>query len=273
MVDGTETNREKVILYFGGGFLFGSNYQLSNYANFFSALFSAVVVLPAYRLAPENPFPAGPNDAWDTFAWVAANAASLGADPAAGFVVGGISAGANLTSVVVQKAVAEGFSPKVTGMWLSIPAVLSEGNVPAAEKHLWISREQNANAPGFNTEAITMIMGAYRPEELSPQFSPFNAASPHKGMPAAYVQVCGMDPLRDDGVIYERVLRQNGVKTEMDMYPGVPHGHIVSFPGIKSSSKFHVDAVVGVGNLLGKKVDRASVEGIVAKAGAMLGSA
>lgn len=37
----------------------------------------------------------------------------------------------------------------------------------------------------------------------------------------AYINVAGMDPIRDDGLIYARVLREEwGVETRLDVYPG-----------------------------------------------------
>ena len=47
-----------------------------------------------------------------------------------------------------------------------------------------------------------------------PRVSPLLAPS-HAGLPAAYVQVMEMDPLRDDGVVYERLLREAGVPTKL----------------------------------------------------------
>lgn len=246
--------------------MFGNNLQLAPYANILAILYSAVVVLPMYRLAPEDPFPAAPHDACDSLAWIGENVARLGADPSAGFVVGGLSAGANLSAVAVQQAVSTGFTPPITGIWLSIPSILAAPNVPQAERHLWVSRDKCANVPEFanspvlSAESLQRFGDAYSADDSSPMWSPFNAQEPHKGMPAAYFQVCGLDPLRDDGLIYERTLRSNGVPTSMDVYPGVPHGHMMAFPMLTSSKKFHVDAVVGLGRLLGKEVHRQVVE-------------
>jgi len=63
-----------------------------------------------------------------------------------------------------------------------------------------------------------------------------------------------MDPLRDEAVIYEKVLREDsGVKTKLDIYRGLPHGFWSFFPDMKASGRFVVDTVKGVEWLLGKK--------------------
>ena len=40
-------------------------------------------------------------------------------------------------------------------------------------------------------------------------------ASSHAGLPPAFIQVQECDPLHDDGVVYEKVLRAAGVKTQL----------------------------------------------------------
>jgi hypothetical protein len=60
--------------------------------------------------------------------------------------------------------------------------------------------------------------------------------------------------LRDEALIYERVLREEyGIKTKLDMYPGLPHGFWGFFLMLKSSERFRVDMVEGMGWLLGRK--------------------
>lgn len=39
----------------------------------------------------------------------------------------------------------------------------------------------------------------------------------HENLPPAYIQICGLDPLRDEALLYERLLREDGIKTKLDM--------------------------------------------------------
>lgn len=243
-----------VVLIFGGGFIMGSNMQLSPYAHALTQLYGATVVNLNYRLAPENPFPAAPNDCWDSIKWLAENASSIGADPSAGFVVGGVSAGGNLSAVIAQQSLDEKLSPPLTGVWLSIPTVFAGDmkNVPEKHQHLFLSHKQNAAAPILDKDAMSFMEGSYKADPSSPQRSPFNTPNPHKGFPRTYFQVAGLDPLRDDGLIYEKVLKEHGVETKLDVYPGVPHGHFSFLPMLKKSKQSSFDTIVGIGWLLGK---------------------
>jgi acetyl esterase/lipase len=62
-----------------------------------------------------------------------------------------------------------------------------------------------------------------KPDEASPLFSPL--LHPNlRGLPPAFFQVAGLDPLRDEALIYEKVLREeNGVDTRINIYDGLGH--------------------------------------------------
>ncbi|KAK1984447.1 alpha/beta hydrolase fold-3 domain-containing protein [Colletotrichum cereale] len=249
-----------IVLLFGGGFMVGDCRQLSDFARVATKLFNATVVNLSYRLAPANPFPAGPNDVWDGLAWVAENAYTLGGDTSVGFILGGVSAGGNLAAVTAQKTVdgTGALAAPLTGLWLSIPVIANEDAIPPRYRDLFFSREQNAEAPILNAAAFALMLPTYAPDTMSPDFSPFNSKAPHEGMPPTFLQVAGRDLLRDDGLVYERALREHGVETRLDVYPGAPHGHL-GFRNVRSSAKARVDIFKGLAWLLKVSVAEADI--------------
>ncbi|KAL4922935.1 alpha/beta hydrolase [Aspergillus undulatus] len=253
-----------VVLLFGGAFVMGTNIQSIVWARAIAALYGATVVQPSYRLAPEHKFPTAPNDVWDSVQWIAANARALDADLSNGFVIGGASAGGNLSIITAHRSVKEKLSPPITGVLASIPVCMSKETVPEKYKDLWLSRQQNANAPGLDAKAVRGYDALYQQDFLSEEFSPFNSTVPFSTIPRTYIQVAGLDVLRDDGLLYAKVLKDSGVNVKFDAYPGMPHGHFNLWPRLKQSIKSQEDTIWHAGWLLGCQVSREKVEEIVA---------
>ncbi|KAG8625758.1 hypothetical protein KVT40_006159 [Elsinoe batatas] len=251
-----------VVLAFGGGFVFGNVLQMGTTARVLNDLYGATVVCISYRLAPEHPWPQSHEDAWDSLVWIASNASSLDADVSKGFVIGGASAGANISAVLAQRSLSDKLAAPLTGVWLNMPMIFkTPDNVPEGYRSLYLSHEQNADVPGLlNKSALQFIRSAVKGDGSSPMFSPVNAERPHVGMPPVFFQACGMDVVRDDALVYERMLRDNGVKTKLIVYAGVPHGHQTLFPSLAKSKQARLDTVEGIGELLGKTVSRTDVE-------------
>lgn len=239
-----------IMLVFGGGFVVGTKEEQVVNAQTFQEKFGATVVCATYRLAPEHKFPTAPHDAWDCFDFALKNAESFGASISAGLIVGGISAGGNLAAAVARKAVEEGVP--LTGAWLCIPSLLDKDTVPQKYKNVFLSREQNANAMIINQKAIDHITEAYQRDPWSKDYTPFAYSDPAGKMPPTFIQVCGQDPLRDDGLIYARVLQEAEVSVRLDIYPGVPHGFHGFFQEFKQAQKWQQDTVDGMSWLLQK---------------------
>ena len=91
--------RPAIVYYHGGGHVIGSLDTHDLVARNLCGGAEAVVVSVDYRMGPEHRFPAAVDDSVAALDWVAANAASLGADPDR-LGVHGDSAGANLAAVV-----------------------------------------------------------------------------------------------------------------------------------------------------------------------------
>ncbi|KAF3921864.1 Esterase [Arthrobotrys entomopaga] len=245
-----------IVLFYGGGFFMGNPAQLTGDMRTLAEKFSAVVISAPYRLAPEHPFPTPMTDAWDALLYITQNYQQYNASPEAGFIVGGISAGSTHVAVIGQKYVAENLQPKITGLWAALPFLFpdEEGSlVPEKYKHLWLSRNQIVGTPGLNKPYLEKLLGFLKPDFQSPLMTPFSPeTNKFEGQPRTLVQVCGMDPVRDDGIIYAKVLKDSGVETRLHVYPGLGHGFWNAFPQLEASKKYHEDVIQGFTWLLQK---------------------
>ncbi|OJD34456.1 ab hydrolase superfamily protein [Diplodia corticola] len=255
--DGSGGGHPLVILLHGGGFCLGGLDNEELLSRKLAAALKCVVVNVDYRLAPEHPFPAAVNDAWDVVKWAATtpNDPLSTADPTAGFIVGGVSAGANLSAVVGTLARDLPLSPPLTGLLLSVPPVLNAYDPPAAHAGSLRSFEQNAAAPVLDRAAVDAFFDAYAPDRDSPLFNLYSERQPpvvsRAGLPPVYVQVCGLDPLRDEALLFEHELRtEHGTPTKLQLYPGLPHSFWSFFPQLQASKKWIRDTLEGVEWLL-----------------------
>lgn len=159
------------------------------------------VVAIDYRLAPEHPFPTPLEDSWDALEWVASTYAD------APLVLGGDSAGGNMTAVLTQRARARGG-----------PAIALQVLVyPATDFTMHESPSMLAYGEGretFLTRAeMEWFEANYVPEPRlheSPEISPLKAES-LAGLPPAIVLTAKYDPLCDQGVAYVERLEADGV--------------------------------------------------------------
>lgn len=139
-----------------------------------------------------------------------------------------------------------------------IPAVCNASAIPEQYKKDYHSWEQNREAAILSVKACDLFFNNYmeNPEKdgKGQMFSPMLWETGHKGLPPAYFQICGKDPLRDEAFIYERILREEvGIKTKVDAYGGLPHGYWSIFPQLEASKKFVADSVEGIKWLLAQK--------------------
>jgi acetyl esterase/lipase len=114
------------------------------------------------------------------------------------------------------------------------------------------SRTKNVNDPVLKLSGKSMIDNPYKPDPKSPLWDPFNHPAGHKGTAKAFFQVAGLDPLRDEAVLYDRALREAGVLTRFELYTGYGHMFWTNYPEMEESGKFVRDTLRGVKWLLEK---------------------
>jgi acetyl esterase len=205
-----------VVYFFGGGWTLGGIDTADGVARRLANAVPAVVVVPGYRLAPENPFPAAVEDCWAAVRWVAGNAADLGGDPAR-IAVAGDSAGANLAAAVTLLA-REWAGPALAGQALVYPNTDHGADDPSMRDAVdpWL----------FNATSVAWYWGHYLTDPVrgkDPLASPALAAD-HRGLPPALVITAEHDPLRDQGERYAATLTEAGVPAELHRYDGMAHG-------------------------------------------------
>ncbi|KAL0568954.1 hypothetical protein V5O48_013022 [Marasmius crinis-equi] len=236
----------------GGGFALGDVNTDDYRLRIASVRLRLSIVNFEYRLAPENPFPAAVDDAFAGLKYVASHPETFSASLHKGFLVGGTSAGANLAAVLSHLARDDPFfdDKPLTGQLLHIPSVIHyQAPVPEKYKSSLLSLEQNKDAPLLGKAQIIHFMEMYKATPTDTRSSPLLLDS-HKGLPPAYLQICGLDPLRDGGLLYRKVLGEAGVPTKLDVYPGVPHNFESRFFDIKQAVKSREDFHVGLEWLL-----------------------
>lgn len=210
------TRPQPALVYFhGGGWVVGSLDSHDGVCRALAARTPCVVVAVDYRLAPEHRFPAPVEDAWAATAWVAEQAASLGADLAR-IAVGGDSAGGNLAAVVALRARDRG-----------LPLALQLLVYPVTDHDLdRASYLENASGFGLTRDAMRWYWDHYLGSDgdgTHPEASPLRAAD-LRGVAPALVVTAEFDPLRDEGEEYARRLEEAGVPVTLSRYEGLIHG-------------------------------------------------
>ncbi|RUT25104.1 alpha/beta hydrolase [Asaia sp. W19] len=175
----------------------------------------AMVLSLDYRLAPEHPFPAAVDDGWDALLWLHEQARLLDLPIA----VCGDSAGGNLAAVLARRAGAAGLE-RVVAQLLYYPTV--SGLLSP------VTRETYAQGYMLTARLLDWYGRQYIRSDrdmLNPDFAPVFASDLAQAPPAMIV-TAGFDPLRGEGELYARLLREAGVTTRLVCYWRAIHGFL-----------------------------------------------
>ncbi|KAG8739164.1 hypothetical protein FRC10_006087 [Ceratobasidium sp. 414] len=197
----------------GGGWTFGS---AEGGISFFSRACveaKCVAVSVDYRLAPENPFPAAVDDAWDALCWVVGEGKDgLGIDTSR-VAVGGVSAGGNLAAVLAQRASLAGI-PLVLQILTTLLTNATYSLKPRAD---WSpSMQEHEHTFALSALDVFWFLDRYVPkreDRALPDVSPLLQDDPkaYERMAPALVSVMELDVLCSEGEMYADKMKKFGV--------------------------------------------------------------
>ncbi|MGO4154798.1 alpha/beta hydrolase [Cupriavidus sp. YAF13] len=198
-----------------GGFVEGSPEKSQRLARSLAATMPAVVVTPAYSLAPDFPFPAAPEDVFHTAEWVLRHARRLKVDKLR-FALVGEEAGGNLAIALSQMLRDRGL-PEPRAQWLIRPVT------DPCLQHASCSVGQGGRSVPL--EMLQRLAGYYRDYLPTPAASVHPYAAPAlssrlAGLPPTFVQVAEEDALRAEGEAFVSRLQTASVPAQVQIMPG-----------------------------------------------------
>ena len=215
-----------VIFIHGGGFVIGDIEVYNSLCTEIATQLDLPVVSVEYRLAPEHPFPAAPDDCEAAARWIASSPKELGSQ-VTGLVITGDSAGGNLTIVTTNALMNEP---------AAVPVVVQAPIYPVADD---ISEHKSFKDffEGFLLTGPTMqwFTEMYGGDASDPRHTPM--AGECSNTPPTVLCTAGLDPLRDSGRNYAAHLIQQGTEVCYLEFPGIIHGFTTLWKAIPSGQQ------------------------------------
>jgi acetyl esterase/lipase/alpha-beta hydrolase superfamily lysophospholipase len=220
----------------GGGWTIGSIDDFDSSIRRLANSSGLLVAAMDYRLAPENPFPAGLNDVIATVKWIKENGESIGIDPNR-IALGGDSAGANLALASAIALRNEGQGDALRALYLLYGLYTPDKNTESME--LFGNGEYGITKTQFQW---VMNLTFQRPEDWSNPLA-FPILDNLTGRLAPiYIAAMGLDPLRDDSILLADKLKLVGQEHYLSVWPGVAHGAL-SLMSVTPEIQQYVDAM------------------------------
>ncbi len=206
----------------GGGWTLGGNDLQDPRLDRLARETGLTVVSVGYRLAPENPYPAAPDDCETAALWLLGDEATATLGRVGALAIGGDSAGGHLAAVTLLRLRDR---HGITGAFEA--AVLQYGDFDLSmtpSQRLWGERNLVLSEPILNWFADQFLPMHDREQRRDPDISPLFAGL--SDMPPAIFTVGTQDALLDDTLFMEARWRAAGHATELRIWPEAPHGFI-----------------------------------------------
>ncbi len=215
--EATTTPGPCLVYFHGGGWVIGDLDSHDAHCRRLAAYSGARVLAIDYRLAPENPFPLGHDDALAATRWAFDHATELGADPNR-LGVGGDSAGGNLAASVALDMRDD------PDRRLKFQLLL----YPVTGPHEPTNSRRDRDGPLLTKG----VMDWFEKCLAAVGHSSSNRAHPARAvelsrLPPALVVTAGHDPLEHEGRDYADALRAAGTPATVHNYPDLIHDFFV----------------------------------------------
>ncbi|BBX65641.1 esterase [Mycobacterium saskatchewanense] len=205
------------------------------------------VVAVDYRLAPEHPYPAGLDDSYAALQWVAERGKEFGIDPDRIGVLGESAGGGLAAALAMLTRDRQG--PRLTAQILDAPTVDDRLDTPSMTTLVDTPSWQSVNSPPtwrYYLQGTAEPGSAEVPLYAAPARATVDDLA---GLPPAFVTAYQVDPTRDEGLDYARMLIQAGVPTEVHHYSNAFHmAHIV--PGTTIGARMMADRIAAIRRML-----------------------
>ena len=199
----------------GGGWVRGANQGHDAYLEHLADAHEFAAVSVNYRLAPERPYPAAPNDCEAAARWLLANGRDIfGAQD---LIIGGESAGAHLAAVTALRLRDSGDGHALRALALAY-GLYDLTLTPSVRN--WGDR-----LLALNTAAVTWCRDQFVADPglaLTGDVSPLRARL--AGLPPALFMVGTLDPLLDDTTFMHARYEAAGNVSRLELFPGGIHG-------------------------------------------------
>lgn len=212
-----------VVFYHGGGFVAGDLDTHEPFCTYLADRIDLPVLAIDYRLAPEHPFPAAPDDAEAAARWAAGGAAGLGF-AVESLILCGDSAGGNLALVTGAALEKRPAAIPVVALWALYPVVGGDG-LP--------SMSELADGYMLTKAGMDWFEELYGAPQADHRYACL--LGPVATGPAILIHTAGLDPLRDQGRAYADKARAAGSRVRHIEADGMIHGFACMRRSIPSS--------------------------------------
>ena len=191
-----------------------------------------------YRLAPENPYPAAPDDCEAAAAWLLSEGAEeFGAEQA---LIGGESSGAHLALVTANRIRDRlGLVDRLLGLNL-VFGIYDLNGTPSQRDNG--GRKDLLDPPGIRTFIEAFTPGMSETQRRDPDVSPLNADL--SNLPQALISVGTNDHFRDDSLFLGTRLLAEEWPAELAVFPDSPHGFTALPSNMAASFQERLDSWV-----------------------------